>query len=191
MSDAIHGCEYGNVQRPIDPRTQSPIEPAHRFEVSLEPNTFTEEKSGFCILLFVWSRLSSRQICCIRELSKKCARRTRNEDLQVRFQKVSVFRDGSDGPGSSGEGAETRFLSSVLSLRRTSGRSWSVGPSARMCELRVPDVGETNFRENPTDSSLRCSQVPRRCQRLGFRETERLERDRFGTPRWLPILLYG
>jgi arginyl-tRNA---protein transferase len=36
-----------NVKRPIDKETKEPIEPAHKFEVTLEPDTFTEEKSGF------------------------------------------------------------------------------------------------------------------------------------------------
>ena len=53
LSDAIHGCEYENLKRPIDPRTRTPIKPAHKFEVSLEPASFTEEKS----LIFTFSLL--------------------------------------------------------------------------------------------------------------------------------------
>jgi len=45
LSDAVHESEYQHVQRPIDSRIQEPIEPAHRFEVTLEPDEFTEEKS--------------------------------------------------------------------------------------------------------------------------------------------------
>ena len=42
---AVHESEYTRVKRPVDTRTKEPIEPAHRFEVTLEPDTFTEEKS--------------------------------------------------------------------------------------------------------------------------------------------------
>ena len=52
---AVHECEYCNVRRPIDTRTKEAIEPAHKFEVTLEPDEFTEEKyernpvsSGIC-----------------------------------------------------------------------------------------------------------------------------------------------
>lgn len=42
VCEAVHECEY--VRRPIDTRTEEPVEPAHKFEVALEPDTFTEEK---------------------------------------------------------------------------------------------------------------------------------------------------
>ena len=42
---AVHESEYQQVKRPIDTRTKKPIEPAHKFEVTLGPDNFTEEKS--------------------------------------------------------------------------------------------------------------------------------------------------
>jgi arginine-tRNA-protein transferase len=42
---AVHASEYANVKRPTDPLTKKPIEPAHRFEVSLESDAFSVEKS--------------------------------------------------------------------------------------------------------------------------------------------------
>ena len=33
------------MKRPVDTQTKEPIEPAHKFEVTLEPDSFTEEKS--------------------------------------------------------------------------------------------------------------------------------------------------
>ena len=36
------------MRRPIDTRTKEPVEPAHKFEVALEPDDFTEEK---CVVL--------------------------------------------------------------------------------------------------------------------------------------------
>lgn len=42
---AVHEPEYQQVKRPIDTRTEKPIEPAHKFEVTLGPDNFTEEKS--------------------------------------------------------------------------------------------------------------------------------------------------
>ena len=42
---AVHESEYQEVKRPLDTRTKKPIKPAHKFEVALEPDNFTEEKS--------------------------------------------------------------------------------------------------------------------------------------------------
>ena len=44
LYEAVHECEYRNVPRPIDIRTNETIEPAHKFEVTLEPDDFTDEK---------------------------------------------------------------------------------------------------------------------------------------------------
>ncbi|KAK2758282.1 Arginyl-tRNA--protein transferase 1 [Arachnomyces sp. PD_36] len=41
---SVYETEYVNVKRPINPSTKQPIEPAHRFEVVTEPDTFTQEK---------------------------------------------------------------------------------------------------------------------------------------------------
>ncbi len=44
VCQAVHESEYQRVERPTDTRTNEPIKPAHRFEVTLEPDSFTEEK---------------------------------------------------------------------------------------------------------------------------------------------------
>ena len=36
--------EYKNILKPVDPSTDKPIEPAHEFKLTLEPDDFTEEK---------------------------------------------------------------------------------------------------------------------------------------------------
>jgi arginine-tRNA-protein transferase len=41
---AVHKAEYTNVKRPVDKKTGKPIEPAHKFEVNLEGDSFTKEK---------------------------------------------------------------------------------------------------------------------------------------------------
>jgi arginine-tRNA-protein transferase len=41
---AIHETEYCNVKRPVDPRTKRPIEPAHRFEVTIESDSISQRK---------------------------------------------------------------------------------------------------------------------------------------------------
>lgn len=41
---AVHESEYSFVKKPFDSKTKQVIEPAHTFEVSLEPDSFTEEK---------------------------------------------------------------------------------------------------------------------------------------------------
>ncbi|KAK2806571.1 Arginyl-tRNA--protein transferase 1 [Onygenales sp. PD_10] len=40
----IHETEYANVKKPIDPKTKKPIEPAHRFEVNIESDSFSQAK---------------------------------------------------------------------------------------------------------------------------------------------------
>ncbi|KZZ92282.1 arginyl-tRNA-protein transferase 1 [Ascosphaera apis ARSEF 7405] len=44
--DRIHDAEYSNIPRPIDPSTspKRPIEPAHKFEVNLESDSFSLNK---------------------------------------------------------------------------------------------------------------------------------------------------
>ncbi|KAL9586221.1 MAG: hypothetical protein Q9212_001046 [Teloschistes hypoglaucus] len=44
LCTAIHETESPCVPKPIDPRVREPIKPAYRFDVSLEPDIFTEEK---------------------------------------------------------------------------------------------------------------------------------------------------
>ncbi|KAL2040979.1 hypothetical protein N7G274_006437 [Stereocaulon virgatum] len=41
---AVTESEYRQVKRPVDTRTKRAIEPAHNFEVALEPDSFTDEK---------------------------------------------------------------------------------------------------------------------------------------------------
>ncbi|KAL9104188.1 MAG: hypothetical protein Q9163_000840 [Psora crenata] len=41
---SVHETEYGNVKRPIDICSKKPIEPAHKFEVILEDDSYTAEK---------------------------------------------------------------------------------------------------------------------------------------------------
>ena len=45
LGDSIHEAEYGRIKRPVDRGTKEPIEPAHRFGVTLEPDECTDEKS--------------------------------------------------------------------------------------------------------------------------------------------------
>lgn len=44
LHDAVHGAEYSNVKRPIDPKTKRTLEPAHRFEVNIEGDTVSQAK---------------------------------------------------------------------------------------------------------------------------------------------------
>ena len=44
LSTAVHRTEYDNVNRPKDKKTGLPIEPAHKFDISLETDSFTKEK---------------------------------------------------------------------------------------------------------------------------------------------------
>ncbi|KAJ5773007.1 Arginine-tRNA-protein transferase C-terminal [Penicillium paradoxum] len=44
LVSAVHLSEYDNVKRPIDPATKRPIEPAHRFEVTIEGDSVSQAK---------------------------------------------------------------------------------------------------------------------------------------------------
>lgn len=41
---AVNESEYSHVQRPVDPETKKPLEPAHRFEVNLEGDSVSQAK---------------------------------------------------------------------------------------------------------------------------------------------------
>lgn len=41
---AVHEAEYANLKRPIDPKTKRPIEPAHKFEVTIEGDSISQRK---------------------------------------------------------------------------------------------------------------------------------------------------
>ncbi|KAJ5955794.1 hypothetical protein N7501_010073 [Penicillium viridicatum] len=44
LLSAVHESEYGHIKRPIDPATKHPIEPAHRFEVTIEGDSVSQAK---------------------------------------------------------------------------------------------------------------------------------------------------
>ncbi|KAH8699297.1 arginine-tRNA-protein transferase 1 [Talaromyces proteolyticus] len=41
---AVHASEYSSLQRPLDPKTKRPIEPAHKFEVTIEGDSVSQRK---------------------------------------------------------------------------------------------------------------------------------------------------
>jgi len=45
LPTAVHKAEYNVVKKPVGKRSGKPIEPAHKFEVNLEGDNFTKEKS--------------------------------------------------------------------------------------------------------------------------------------------------
>lgn len=55
LSGSVRTSEYRTVKRPLLPRTKEPIEPAHVFEVTLEPDDFTEEKF---VIVLDWLRFA-------------------------------------------------------------------------------------------------------------------------------------
>lgn len=42
--EAVHKAEYGRLSKPVGKKSNQPIEPAHKFEVSLEPDSCNKEK---------------------------------------------------------------------------------------------------------------------------------------------------
>ena len=65
------------MRRPIDTRTKEPLEPAHKFEVALEPDSFTEEKCemplmqlAYAVLIIYDTDTHSLQIIRKRSIAK-------------------------------------------------------------------------------------------------------------------------
>ena len=87
LHDSVHKSEYENVRRPIDPKTKLPIEPSHKFEVNLEADNFSEEKSEISCNI-PWSVSKSSQICTVQTLPKVCTQ-GRNE-IQAHFSEFSL-----------------------------------------------------------------------------------------------------
>lgn len=65
------------MRRPIDTRTKEPLEPAHKFEVALEPDNFTEEKCempliqlAYAVLITYDTDTHSLQIISKRSIAK-------------------------------------------------------------------------------------------------------------------------
>ncbi|KAF3480523.1 arginine-tRNA-protein transferase [Arthroderma uncinatum] len=44
LSQRVHEMEYANLSRPINPKTKTTIEPAHKFEVNIESDSFSVAK---------------------------------------------------------------------------------------------------------------------------------------------------
>lgn len=44
LKQRVHEAEYNQLKRPIDPKTKMPIEPAHKFEVNIESDSFSLTK---------------------------------------------------------------------------------------------------------------------------------------------------
>jgi hypothetical protein len=83
LAEAIHEAEYKNLKHPTDPKSKQPIEPAHKFEVTIEEDKYTEEKYGQSLtrrvansshtsLDTVYSRITSRK--CTKSLSPRYQR---------------------------------------------------------------------------------------------------------------------
>lgn len=73
LQESVHASEYANLGRPVDPKTMKRVEPAHKFEVILESDSFSKEK--FDIFLDYqkkihkesesqWSRDSFKRFLC-------------------------------------------------------------------------------------------------------------------------------
>ena len=44
LQASVHASEYASLKRPVDPKTKKTIEPAHKFEVNIESDSFSKEK---------------------------------------------------------------------------------------------------------------------------------------------------
>lgn len=71
--DAVHKAEYAHLPKPVGKKTGKPIEPAHKLEVKLEPDTCTKEKHDVMLRYQVkvhkdpewrWSEQSFKRFLC-------------------------------------------------------------------------------------------------------------------------------
>lgn len=71
--EAVHKAEYGCVPRPVGKKTKTPIEPAYKFEVTLEPDNCTKEKHNVMLRYqtkvhkdpeWRWSEASFKRFLC-------------------------------------------------------------------------------------------------------------------------------
>lgn len=71
--DAVHKAEYNIVPKPVGKKTRQPIEPAHKFEVTLEPDSCTKEKHSVMLRYqtqihkdpeWRWSEASFKRFLC-------------------------------------------------------------------------------------------------------------------------------
>lgn len=44
LQASVHASEYASLRIPVDPKTEKPVEPAHKFEINLESDSFSKEK---------------------------------------------------------------------------------------------------------------------------------------------------
>lgn len=140
LADAVHESEHQHVKRPTDTRTQEQIEPAHKFEVILEPDKFTEEKSvtkrdreDLELMLYI-------QVFSIQELPNGSPSRRAFWRLQKWVQKFPVFRLQTKHSHGERQGKEDRLLPSVLSFGRKIGRFGGTRFVARSRKLGLPAV---------------------------------------------------
>lgn len=73
LLDAVHRAEYSHVPKPVGKKTKQPIEPAHKFEVTLEPDSCTKEKHDVMLRYqtqihkdpeWRWSEASFKRFLC-------------------------------------------------------------------------------------------------------------------------------
>lgn len=83
--EAVHGSEYRCVRRPIDTRTKELVEPAHKFEVALEPDSFTEEKFELPVIRFAYAVL---MICFPDTHSSQIIKKRSTTKVLLIFRKV-------------------------------------------------------------------------------------------------------
>ena len=85
LSDEVHRAEYSNVERPTDPETKKPIEPAHKFEVTLESDSFSDSK---------WHVFQAYQSAVHKEAPSKNTRKTFERFLCSGLRRSNVKEDG-------------------------------------------------------------------------------------------------
>lgn len=67
LEASVHMSEYLNLEKPIDPKTKQRTEPAHKFEITLESDAFSEEK---------WNVFVAYQMTIHKEPASRCGRKS-------------------------------------------------------------------------------------------------------------------
>lgn len=85
LEASVHASEYPSLERPLDPRTKQRAEPAHKFEIDLEFDHFSEEK---------WNVFLAYQMSIHKEPASRCSRESFKRFLCSGLNQTTINSQG-------------------------------------------------------------------------------------------------
>lgn len=126
------------MKKPLDVRTSEHIEPAHRYEVNLEPDDFTEEK--YASEHIIDTSPDGKQIRSLCHLPNKHTWRKQVGVLATRISKISLLWHETEFSLPEWIHTETWVVSSMLSFRWTARGHGCLRSFTYQCKLGIPHV---------------------------------------------------